>query len=98
MDIASDDPGASRTVLSGLKRGDHCVVTLKDGRVIEGWFYRFEAGLLTLQAGTSIRDIEMTDLRSIEVRPDRSRLLKPWVFVLAGVAMAFIIFSFVETQ
>lgn len=68
-------------------------IVLIDGTTIEGTFFSVGEGVVTLRIGDSFREAELADIARLRYRTT-VQTMRFWVYPLAGLAVAFIVYSF----
>ncbi|MBX7153256.1 hypothetical protein K1X84_16635 [bacterium] len=85
--------GEIEALLKTLKPGDAIIVYLYDGTQLSGQFYSLTESAVTLQIGSFFRDTDLQKIRGIYYKSD-SKNMKPLMFAMIGVMMAYIIYEF----
>lgn len=79
--------------VAGIKVGDPVTLILYNGDTVDGTFYSYMDGLISVRMGDAFRDTELTDIRDIEHRSqDRTKKIMIGLMFLtvAGILAEFI--------
>ena len=84
-------------ILKSAKVDDPLAITLYNGTLIEGNFYSYAQGILSIRVDDTFRDTELSDVRGMSFKSE-SRQIKSIVYVLAGLGTCLIVYTFIKNH
>ena len=95
--LVYQDKAQTIGVLEKLNPGDPITLTLADGTAVQGNFFSYKDGLITLKIGDFFRETEIDQIHEIEFKSEK-KYMKALVLTLMSLTGGYIIYTFISNH